>query len=132
MKAKSTILILTTLLFGLYACKKSNDTNPGSVVGKWNVVNIETGGVNHPGQAGDYFLFGSDGSIEIKGSTALESFSYAVTDSTITFTPPAGEQVLSEFGRVKTFNAHSLVIDGPYPITLLGPIDIGNSIVLSR
>jgi hypothetical protein len=133
MKAQSILPILTGLLFGLYACKKSdNIADPGSIVGKWNVVNIEDEGVNHVGKAGDYFLFGSDGSLTIKGSTALQSFSYVVADSAITFTPPPGEEVLSEFSRIKTFSAHSLVLDGPYPITPGGPNDVGSEIVLSR
>jgi hypothetical protein len=134
MKTKKAVLILTGLLFCLDACKKvDNITDPGSIVGRWNVVNIETSSVNHAGQPGDYFLFTSDGALTTKEGAILDTWSYIMTtDSTITIIPPASSYALSEFGRITTFTAHSLVINGPYPITPGGPIDEGSSISLSR
>jgi hypothetical protein len=132
MKTVKAFLILTSLLFCLYACKKDN--NPGSVVGKWNIVSVETGGVSHAGQPGDYYEFNANGTLDIKGGTIINILNYTMSaaDSTIDLTFPGNPQALPEFGRITTFNAHSLVINGPYPITPGGNIDAGNSISLSR
>jgi hypothetical protein len=135
MKTLKAFLILTILLFGFYACKKTDNTNPGtgSVVGRWNVVNVETGGVNHAGQAGDYFEFTANGALYTKEGKALDTFTYAMrADTAIVMTPPPITQGLSLFGSITTFTAHSLIINGPYPISPGGPIDIESSIVLSR
>jgi len=135
MKTLKAFSILTCLLFGLYACKKTDNTTPasGSVVGRWNLVTFEIGGENVAVQPGDYYLFTSDGSLVIKQGGSIGTWGYAITpDSLITMTPPVSSQALSEFGHITTLTAHSLVINGPYPISPGGPIDIGSSIVLSR
>ncbi len=117
----------------MYACKKTDNNNLGSVVGRWNVVNVETSGVNYTGKNGDYFEFTANGSLYTKEGTALDTFTYSMrADTAIILTPPPITHGLSVFGSITTFTAHRLVINGPYPITPGGLIDIGSSISLSR
>jgi hypothetical protein len=132
MKTQRTFLILSSLLFCLYTCKKDT-TNPGSIVGKWNVVSITNYGVSHAGQPGDYYEFTSNGTLDIKGGSLITLLTYTTyPDSTIDLTFQGDPQALSEWGRITTFTAHSLVIDGPYPISPGGANTVGNSISLSR
>jgi hypothetical protein len=132
MKTIRAFLILTGLLFCLYACKKDSNTNPGSIIGKWNVVSIETSGVSHAGQPGDYYQFTANGALYIKGGNSTATLNYTIADSTITLTFPSIPDALAEWGRITTFTAHSLVINGPYPVSPGGPITEGSSISLSR
>ena len=132
MKTQKAFLTLTSLLFCLYACKKDN-TNPDSIVGKWNIASVATGGVSHAGQPGDYYEFKANGTLDIKGGTIIYILNYTTfADSTIDLTFRGNPEALPEFGHITTFTAHSLVINGPYPITPGGTIDVGNSISLSR
>jgi len=133
MKPLRAFLILTGLLFCLYACKKDSNANPAPIVGKWNVVSIETRGVSHAGQPGDYYEFTANGALYIKGGTATATLNYTMSaDSTITLTFPSNPDALAEWGRITTFTAHSLVINGPYPVSPGGPITEGSAISLSR
>jgi hypothetical protein len=136
MKTRSAFLILTALLFCLYACKKDGKTNPGSIVGKWNIVSLSTYGVNYTGQPGDYYDFTADGTLHTKEGTGLSTYNYTFTkmpgDSTITMTIPGNTEALPLWGRITTFTAHSLIINGPYPVSPGGSITVGNSIILSR
>jgi hypothetical protein len=124
------------MLFGLYACNKTDNPNPNAIIGRWTLVNADFSGVNYAGQPGNYYLFLSNGNVIIKGpkstgGTAFETWGYTVTtDSIITMTPPASDHAIPEFGYIKTLTAHSLVINGFYP-TGFG-LDFGSSMVLSR
>ena len=66
MKTKSTVLIITGLLFCLYACKKDN--GPTSIVGKWSIIKTvyyQAHDTTVNGIATDYYNFGADGSLVI-------------------------------------------------------------------
>ncbi len=130
---KAVYLLIIGLLFCLYACKKDNNTNPGSIVGKWNIVNVATRGVNYTGQPGDFYSFTADGILHIKEGTGLSTYNYTTPgDSSITLTISGNADALPEFGRIITFTAHSLIISGPYPITPGGLNTAASSISLSR
>jgi len=133
MRKLKAFLTLTVMIFCMYACKKAGSTAPGSVVGKWNIVNVTTRGQSYMGQPGDYFNFTADGNLYTKEGAKLDTFTYTMrADSAIVMTPPAYTNALSEFGSITTFTANSLQINGPYPITPGGLITGGSSIVLSR
>jgi hypothetical protein len=133
MKTLKAFLILSSLLFSLYACKKQSKTTPDPVAGKWNIVRVLTNGVNYTGQPGDYFDFTANGILDTKKGTSLGTLNYTTdTDSSITITFPGNTGALAERGRITTSTAHSLVIDGFYPVSPGGPNTQGNSITLSR
>lgn len=136
MKTLKAIVILTSLLICLYACKKDSNPTPGAVAGRWNIVSVSTPQVSYTGKPGDYYEFAPNGTLTIKEGTALATLNYTVNymygDSTINLTFPGDPQALPEWGRITTFTSHSLVIDGPYPAGPGGNITVGNSISLSR
>jgi len=133
MKLQKAFLFLTSLMFCLSACKKDSNVVAGPVVGKWNIVSVSNPAVNYTGQPGDYYYFKSDGTLYIKEGNSIGSFTYTMAvDSTIIINFPADLQELSEWGRIKTLTAHSLAIDGLYPVSPGGAITIGSSINLSR
>ena len=138
MKNLKAFLILTGLLFCLYACKKNSNTNPGSIVGKWNIVSVASiEGDDEPvttytGQPGDYYEFTANGALYTKEGTAISTCNYTMADSSITLTFPGNPDAIAEWGRVTTFTAHSLVINGPYPVSPGGAITAGSLVTLSR
>jgi hypothetical protein len=142
MKTLKAFLILTTLLLCLYACKKPgavNPVNPGSVVGKWNIVSVASSTgvgannhvVNYAGQPGDYFEFASNGTLYTKEGTVLDTLNYTMdADTSIILKTPGNTSGIPQPGRITTFTAHSLVIYGPYSFTYGGTF--GNTTSLSR
>jgi hypothetical protein len=133
MKTVSTFLILTALLFCLYACKKDANTNPASIVGKWNIVNVSTRSVNYTGQPGDYYDFTANGTLYTKKETSLDTFSYTMRgDTAIVMNYAGNTNALPLWGGITTFTAHSLIFSGPYPISPGDINEFGSSINLSR
>jgi hypothetical protein len=90
MKTKYSFLIVTGLMFCLYACKKHCDTafmtntRTSLIIGKWNIVRDTVyAGVNtgadpaiYIGQPGDYFDFSEDGNVYIREGAGLDTLSY--------------------------------------------------------
>jgi hypothetical protein len=138
MKTVKVFLILTGLLFCLYACKKDGNT-PGSIAGRWNIVSdssytgvgINNHEVTYIGQYGDYYEFTTNGILYTKEGAALDTLRYTLAgDSLITIQSLAITNGIPQPGRIRTFTAHSLVIYGPYLLTPGGIF--GSTVSLSR
>lgn len=139
MKTLKAFLILTGLLFCLYACKKPAAVNPDSVVGRWNIVSVASSTgvgannqvVNYAGQPGDYYEFTSNGILYTREGTVLNTLNYTIdADTSIIIKAPGNTNGIPQPGRITTFTAHSLVIYGPYLFTPGGTF--GNTTSLSR
>jgi hypothetical protein len=138
MKTLKAFLILTSLLFCLYACKKDGNT-PGSVAGRWNIVSDSTyvgvGFNNHEvtytGQSGDYYEFMTNGILYTKEGAALDTLRYTLnSDTSITIQTLATTNGIPQPARLTTFTVHRLVIYGPYALTPGGIF--GSTVSLSR
>jgi hypothetical protein len=80
-------LLIALLVFSCFAsCKKSGDSGPVTLVGKWSLVNDSTayGGplalpltkTNYVGVPGDYFDFRTDGKLYIKEGSKYDTLAY--------------------------------------------------------
>jgi hypothetical protein len=139
MKTLKAFLILTTLLFCLYACKKGSNPKPGSIAGRWNIVSVATDTgvgvnnhvVNYAGQPGDYYEFTTNGILYTREGTASDTLVYTmVGDTSIFIKTPGNTAGIPQPGRITTFTAHNLVIYGPYLSTYGGTF--GSTVSLSR
>jgi hypothetical protein len=104
MKLPLVTLPFLAFLLNFTACTKttgsSNESGPGGITGKWNLVTDSTfegvGSTNHPvdytGEAGDYFDFSVNGSVYIKEGAVANTLTYkVVSDSSI---------IISDFGLI--------------------------------
>jgi len=133
MKTLRSFFILTATLCCLYACKKDANTSSNPLAGKWNIVSVSTDGKKYTGQPGDYFDFTASGALDIKQGASVGAVHYSIAEDTVlTLNFPANADALPEWGNITTLTAHSLQIDGLYPVSPGGQITVGNSIILSR
>jgi hypothetical protein len=142
MKSKYTSIFFAGLFICLLsACMKdTNDSGPVSVLGRWTIVSDSTfsgvGFNNHPvdykGQPGDYFDFRTDGSLDTKEGTTINTLHYQLTgkDSVVISSFGVTLNGVPETCHITTLTAHSLVITAPEIFTPGGIF--GRKVTLSK
>lgn len=138
MQTKNTCFIIVFVMVFLFACKKDNGNI--SITGKWNVLTDSTfvgvGLGNHlvtyVGKPGDYFNFGSNGTIYTKESATLDTLSYKLVSNTQIVIAPFGVILNGNSGtsQIIEFTHNHLIIKTPEIFTPGGIF--GRTVSLSR